>query len=247
MTATGAAPTAPTADAAPTALDGVTEPAFRLAARLRRARAFHPVGVGFGGLSQIDEHAPGDLAPGVYDTVVRFSRGAGLPDALPDLLGIGLRLLDAHGAGAHQDLLLTSSGSGALGRRVLRPRRSFASGRFGTILPYRTPAGTVLLSARVVGCGPCGLPELRHLPRRERLVVELDVASLAGPWQPFGRVAVHEQLTRDDEESLDLDPFHTSTGLVPAGFLNRLRRPAYVGSRRGRRVSEGNTPPAPCC
>ena len=83
-------------------------------------------------------------------------------------------------------------------------------------------------------CGPCGLPELRHLPRRERLGVELAVAAPNGPWWTFGRVSVHDQLAPGEERALDLDPFHTSGALVPTGLLNRVRRPAYVGSRRGR-------------
>jgi hypothetical protein len=42
--------------------------------------------------------------------LVRFSRGAGLPDALPDVLGIAIRIPDADGAGHPQDLMLSTGG-----------------------------------------------------------------------------------------------------------------------------------------
>src|SRR5215207_7101492 len=58
---------------------------FRLLSRLRRARALHPVGVGYRGRLEITAGARRFagarlLSPGVgYDALVRFSRGGGLP------------------------------------------------------------------------------------------------------------------------------------------------------------------------
>ena len=43
-----------------------------------------------------------------HQGLVRFSRCVGLPNAVPDLLGMPLRLSDAHGAGRHQDFLLVT-------------------------------------------------------------------------------------------------------------------------------------------
>jgi hypothetical protein len=66
------------------------------------------------------------LVPGArYDAVVRFSRGGGLPEPLPDALGVAVRLPDAYGPGRAQDFLVTSSADLPL----LFPGRSFLHGR----------------------------------------------------------------------------------------------------------------------
>jgi hypothetical protein len=70
--------------------------------------------------------------------LLRFSRGAGLPEPLPDALGVAIKLPDAHGPGADQDLLLTSSSDRPLLRRLLFPARSFLRGAFSTALPCPT-------------------------------------------------------------------------------------------------------------
>jgi hypothetical protein len=86
-------------------LAAVLAAAFRLLARLRRGRALHPLGVGYHARLEI---TPGAgrwagarlLVPGArYDAVVRFSRGGGLPEPLPDALGVAVRLPDAYGPG----------------------------------------------------------------------------------------------------------------------------------------------------
>src|SRR4029450_7999147 len=48
-------------------------------------------------------------AGATHQALLRFSRGAGLPEPLPDALGVAIKLPDAHGPGVDQDLLLTSS------------------------------------------------------------------------------------------------------------------------------------------
>jgi hypothetical protein len=221
----------------PLPVDPVTTAAFRLGGRLRRARAFHPVGVAFRARARIDGDVPPGFPSGEHDAVVRFSRGAGLPEQLPDFLGIGVRLVDALGPGRHQDLLGTSTGSGPITRRLLRPARDFASGRLDTILPYATVDGPVLFSARVLTPGSWTLREIERRGAAAELLLELGVADRTGGWRRLGEVAVLGRLPVDDERRLDLDPFHTSPDVVPTGLLNRLRRPAYTGSREGRAAS----------
>jgi hypothetical protein len=75
-------------------------------------------------------------AGATHPALLRFSRGAGLPEPLPDALGVAIKLPNAHGPGADQDLLLTSSTDRPLLRRLLFPARSFAHGAFSTALPY---------------------------------------------------------------------------------------------------------------
>src|SRR5689334_3293962 len=72
--------------------------------------------------------------PGRDDVVVRLSRGAGLPAPLPDLLGLAIRL---PGDGDPVDLLLTSTGRGALTRLVPVPRRDSATA-YSSIMGYRS-------------------------------------------------------------------------------------------------------------
>jgi hypothetical protein len=109
---------------------------LRLLARLRRGRALHPVGVGYHARLEI---TPGArrwagarlLVPGArYDAVVRFSRGAGLPEPLPDALGVAVRLPDAYGPGRAQDFLVTSSATGEL---VFELRLAGSLGRSRTV------------------------------------------------------------------------------------------------------------------
>ena len=93
--------------------------AFRLASRVRGERAIHNrgraltgrltvSGGGATGVPLLDE-------PGSYDVLLRLSRSVGLPARLPDILGLAVRVLDAHGPGRHQDLLLDSTLERSLG------------------------------------------------------------------------------------------------------------------------------------
>jgi hypothetical protein len=78
------------------------------------------------------------LVPGArYDAVVRFSRGGGLPEPLPDALGVAVRLPDAYGPGRAQDFLVTSSADLPL----LFPGRSFLHGRSPAPSPTWWTAG----------------------------------------------------------------------------------------------------------
>jgi hypothetical protein len=115
---------------------------FYALAALRRRRSLHPAGVGFQGQLLVGNDAPDRpevalLRPdATYRAVLRFFRGDGLPEPLPDALGVAIKLPDAHGPGADQDLLLTRSTSRPLLRRLLFPARSFVRGAFSTALPY---------------------------------------------------------------------------------------------------------------
>src|SRR4051794_12115042 len=99
-----------TAGAAAAALFGATS-------ALRRARTFHPDGAAFESTFVVDE--PPDRRPtptgstlfdqaGECPALVRLSRGAGLPEPLPDIFGLAVRVIDAYGPNAHQDLLVNT-------------------------------------------------------------------------------------------------------------------------------------------
>src|SRR5688572_2465412 len=90
---------------------------FGTASFVRRARTFHPDGRAFQATVDVvgDRSPGGDQgfgAGGRRRAIVRLSRGAGTPEPLPDFLGLAVRILDAHGVGSHQDVLLVSSAAG---------------------------------------------------------------------------------------------------------------------------------------
>jgi len=120
--------------AAPAAAAG-----FYALAVLRRRRSLHPTGVGYQGELLVGNDGRAGVPlfrPGAaHAALLRFSRGAGLPEPLPD----------AHGPGADQDLLLTRSIDRPLLRRLLFPARSFLRRAFSTALPYDLDGKRVVL------------------------------------------------------------------------------------------------------
>jgi hypothetical protein len=152
--------------------------------------------------------------PGVDEVLVRRSRAVGLPDGLPDIHGLALRV--PSGAGGHGDLLLATTGAGRLGRFVLTAGRSPQSRPMTTLLPYRTPAGPVLLAAVASG---------------ER-AYELAYASGGGAWHHFADLVLE---TTTADALISFDPVrHTVPGLENYTWVRRLREPAYDTARRSR-------------
>ena len=84
-------------------------------ARVRGGKAVHPHGVTYSARFLVDGAARAPSAadllntPGEWSAIVRFSRSIGLPRPLPDLLGMSIRVLDAHWYHRHQDFLLVTS------------------------------------------------------------------------------------------------------------------------------------------
>src|SRR3954471_22227465 len=125
--------------------DAVSAAVFEAGSAVRRARVFHPMGIGFRSTVTIRPTTEGEAPfgvplldhPGAYSGRVRVSRGAGLPEPLPDVLGLAVRIEDAHGLGHAQDLLLGSSSSLPVGRQLFVPAASFSGATLTPILPYR--------------------------------------------------------------------------------------------------------------
>jgi hypothetical protein len=199
--------------------------------RVRGAKPMHPRGTLF---TAVLERSGADLGvpwldeAGRDDVLVRLSRGAGLPPALPDLLGLALRVPGERPV----DLLLSSTGRGRWTRRVPVLRRDAAT-TYGSIMAYRGAGGPVRLAADPAG-GP--LPSDRDglaaaAPGR---LVTLSAAIGPGPWQPFGTVTLGAASVPPDPE-LPFDAvLHAPPGLVADGPLARFRRPAYAAARAAR-------------
>jgi hypothetical protein len=194
---------------------------FYALAALRRRRSLHPTGIGYRGWLRVPIEP--SARPGVpllfqagatHQALLRFSRGAGLPEPLPDALGVAIKLPDAHGPGVDQDLLLTSSTDRPLLRRLLFPATSFVRGAFSTALPYDLGGERVvlLLVPMPISAGPStggqghrhvggALAELRAVATNG-LELELRTAKSFGRSQPLATVTVGPPLSADQTLTL---------------------------------------------
>jgi hypothetical protein len=156
---------------------------------------------------------------GEDDVVVRLSRAIGLPEALPDIHGLALRVLSD---GGPADLLLASTGWSRLGRFVLTFGREPESRPLTSLLPYRTARGPVVLGARALSASSYAL--------------SWSPASWSGAdgrWHEFGRLELSGEVS---DEHVSFDPVvNQLPGLAQYPFVVRLREPSYALARRSRR------------
>ncbi len=210
---------------------------------LRPVRPIHPDGVALtGALERTGTAVPSGIhwvdSPGRDAVAGRVSRSIGLPHALPDIVGLALRLE----GGAHGDLFLASTGLGVPSRYLLRLLLRADRARYTTLLPYRGDRGAVLIGARTLSA-----PALPARPR------ELADALAAGEWvlgvyhaRPFGRWHRFGTLTLGLEGGSEggaggidtgrrLDPvLHVLPGATHYPWIAAVREPAYRVARRGR-------------
>jgi hypothetical protein len=202
--------------------------AVRAASRVRGERVIHARGRTLTGRLSVPggagTGAPLLDAPGSYDVLVRVSRSAGLPLPLPDVLGLGIRVLDAHGAGQHQDLLLDSTRPEPVLRRFPWVGRDHLGALHGSLLPYDVAGTRLLLGARALG----GSATLAELP--DEIALELLLATPHGPWRSWGVVRTDGVLPAPQGRQTRFNPWTTGGGIVPAGPWQQWRRRAYGAS-----------------
>lgn len=117
------------------------------------------------------------------------------------------------------DLLLTTTGTGPLGRFVPRVTSTAEHASYGSILLYRAPNGPLLLAARA-------LETLRRFA--------LFIASPLGRWRRFGTLVL-EPLEAARDADIDFDAMlNVLPGLPPYDWVRRLREGAYAAARRSR-------------
>ena len=150
---------------------------------------------------------------------VRFSRGIGLGDRLPDLLGVAVKVLDVGELRREQDLLLTSAGAAPVARHVFRPTRRFSSGMFSSVLPFDVGGRTRVLGAVV-----------ESEPRAGARLV-LRVADPEGDWRDVAEVVLGAPLDTAQDGRLRFNVTEIAAGIRPVGLINRLRGPAYAASQ----------------
>lgn len=153
--------------------------------------------------------------PGVDDVVVRESRGVGLPSGWPDVHGLAVKV-SLDGA-RHADLLLSTTGAGRLTRYLLTATRAQEHGLLGTLFPFRSPSGPVVVAGRYRGPA----------------TVELVYAGPREEWQPFAELELGER--EPDDPALVFDAvLHPPPGLEQYDAVRRLRGPSYAGARAAR-------------
>jgi hypothetical protein len=220
--------------------------AFGAVSRLRRAKSLHPYGVVFA--AELEVHGRPDLdvlagvplltEPATHEGIVRFSRSLGLPRPAPDFMGIALRLADAHGPGRPQDVLLVSSGDGAVIHHVFAPARSFYDPPYSSVLPFRGDDGAFVLGARLapgsvtVRDRATELEDLAAAAATGGLRYELGVAPISGRLTPVATLRVGDRLP-DSANGVRFNPWNTGGGLEPTGPINRMRERVYPGSQAG--------------
>ncbi|MDQ4129825.1 MAG: hypothetical protein M3133_02350 [Actinomycetota bacterium] len=223
---------------------------FRGLSALRGSRIAHPRGVGYEATLHIEEPVP-DAAgvpllhePGEHTALVRFSRSAGFPEPLPDLLGLSVRLVGVHGKDRHQDFMLITSAAGPGHFLLLPGLRGFFAQPYSSVLPYRVGRSLRLVGAlpeshvphsRSVGAVPA-LVEAAGRP--EGVAFRMALAAPARPWRSFGLLQTHARISDEEAEEIRFNPWNTGGGIRPAGPLMGLRKAAYEGSQQGRGALE---------
>ena len=216
---------------------------------LRNKRFFHPEGDAYSALVTLE--AARDLTlplpVGTHDGLVRFSRGIGLPENLPDFLGLAIKIPDLYGTGRDQDLVFVTSGGAALTRHLLLPTQTYAARPYSSVLPYEIAGGRlVALGADVDDCatrrGPRTRDELASAIERGDLRVSLWAAEVGGERVSMGSVTIKGDLPGDVSGDLRFNPWNSHEDLRPAGALNRLRKETYSASQEARPDSDESDP-----
>jgi hypothetical protein len=223
---------------------------------LRRAKPVHPHGESFLAAFAVAAEPSAPPAarllrtPGEHRAVVRFSRSLGLPRPLPDLLGMSIRVLDAYGAGCHQDLLLVSSGHHPLLHHVFLPASDMQQRPYTSALPYRIAERLFVVGALPDPRSPRPAGEdefvrLRAAAATGELRFRIALAPVGRRFRPVAELRIGSPLS-GAVEGLRYSPWNTGGGLQPAGVLNQMRRYAYPMSQatwrralRGGRALQG--------
>jgi hypothetical protein len=221
------------------------EAAFEVLARWRHARAFHPRGTLLAARIELNGDSPTVTAlggPATRPGLVRVSKGAGTPGALPDLLGIAVRLTDLPGGPV--DLLFSTVGRHRATGALLAPATGWCARPYSTLLPYRADGVRVTLGlrpqepARARGADP---RTARDAVREAPLTFTIAEKRAGTAWAPVGRLVLNAPLLGGAadggcDDPVDFDPVvHAHPRLRAVRALAAVRAAAYTGSRRGRR------------
>lgn len=215
---------------------------FAAIARLTQGRSLHPAGVAFTARLVVEEprlrQARLFARRGERAALVRFSRGFGLAEPLPEILSMAIKVPGAYGAGRDQDLLITAAGDRPLLRQTFFWGRSHLDRTYSSVLPLRVGANSLLfgavplVTARRRGDGD--LDEIVRTAAAGGLAFALRVAPPVGAWRTVARLELGERLDAAAERALMFSSDNTGGGISADGFANRVRGAAYAASHRAR-------------
>lgn len=242
----------PSTDATRTAPSRAPGPLTRTAARaagglfgglagLLHGRPLHPSGIAFEAGFTVPEAIDPQIAlfarPGAYAAAVRFSRGFGLPEPLPEILSVAVKVRDAYGPGDDQDFLLTASGRAVGLRHTFAWGRSHLAHHYSSVIPFRAGGRQVLFGARPLTSPQAGardLTELEDAAAAGRLALELQIASLLGPWRAVAVLESFAPLPPAAARALRFSSDTTGGGIQADDPVNRIRGAAYRAANRRR-------------
>ncbi len=229
-----------TGNSRPVSLTDLATLPFRWGSAIRHARIFHPDGLLAEG--SLERLAPADAGLPVpsCDVVARVSKAAGTPGALPDAVGLALRIPPQADDGAAWDILLASAGSSVLGRAIgLRPVGSWTGNTLSSLMALRYQGVNWWLRARVLtevdGVG-VSLDSIRRQLEHGEVDVAIDQARGSSTFAPLARLTLRRLVKDGKGEDVAFDPIlHTAPGVqLYPGWLASLRGRAYDRSREGR-------------
>ncbi|AEF39868.1 hypothetical protein [Hoyosella subflava] len=210
----------------------LTRAAAKAAARLRSSgRLFHPWGECFSGTINF---ALPDTAgvPEEHSCLVRLSKGAGLGAALPDALGLAIRIESSN---PWDILMVSSGGTGRLGRMIIKPSAFWTAASYSTLMPYQRADGTLTwLHARPSA-------ERKIPARKESLTAAIEQSPLRftlsssnsqGEVHRIGELILEQQVRT--ELSFDPGVNHANNLRLYPRWLAAFRSDAYSGSRQSR-------------
>jgi hypothetical protein len=220
---------------------------FRLLKVARPDRPIHPKGIGLAGELTRTGNSGGTSGldwldtPGVDAVAARFSRSAGMPEGLPDVLGLALRVTPSRGGasgkaddsgpgttaddGGRADVLFSSTGWGVSSRFLLQPKLDVPSATFTTLMPYRGRKGPVLLGLRTVSL-PVGSVAAGEW------VLGLYWAKPAGQWRHCGELRL-KAAPEPADTPLRFNPIENQPpGAQTYGWTRRLRERSYLAAQQ---------------
>lgn len=214
---------------------------FQWGAAIRHRRALHPDGVlAHGSIERMASPNQGLPIATSADVVARVSKAIGTPGALPDAIGLAIRLPPQPVAVTPWDILLASAGSGVLTRAVgLRPVIGWSRRTMSSLMPLRYEGRNWWLRARMttdISSPGVALGSVRDQLSGSSVQFDIDQAPcLAADFSPAARLTLND-IIDSDRCDVAFDPvLHTAPGVqLWPQWLARVRARAYARSRRGR-------------
>jgi hypothetical protein len=216
---------------------------FGWGSAIRGKRFFHPIGVLAEGVVERIAPAGNGLPIPSSDVVARVSKAIGTPGALPDFIGLAVKVKPGQSEATPLDILLVSAGSSVLGRMLaLRPVVSWSGQAMTTLMPLHYAGRYWWLRARIVseidGLG-VSLDDVRERIEHGGIELVLDQACGRGDFERLARLTLTSVVDGRASADVSFDPVvNTPPGLeLGPAWLADLRARAYQRSRAGRDAS----------